>query len=258
MKKKLFCILMIVALLMSGMVSADTAVLPLVANDNGMQLFNFLKTFNVDSKNSSVYINWAPGTKNSPNYVNWETGATCSKTPPYALDGLTHCSGYVSAVCNVAGIPMLHPPLPVNNVDDGMTAASDVHLATAQGKWLVNHGLAHNWQKAADPYQAQSLANKGYFVVAVYESPDATKPGHIAIILPNAYTADALSAFSTQGPLETQAGSRNLFGLNDSVLPGYIANGFSAHPGAWTNATSYALQFHYYTVNVNWQNYLNR
>jgi len=73
MKKKLICLLTVVMFMVSGIVFADDAVLPVVADSNGVLLFNFLKTFNVDSKNNGTYVNWTPGTKASPKYVNWET-----------------------------------------------------------------------------------------------------------------------------------------------------------------------------------------
>ena len=56
--------------------------------------------------------------------------------------------------------------------------------------------------RLAGAAKAQSMANDGNLVVIVYESPDAHKPGHIAIVRPD---ARSLRLLEENGPSITQS-----------------------------------------------------
>jgi hypothetical protein len=94
------------------------------------------------------------------------------------------------------GIYLLRPPQHRQNL-----------LANAQMGWLRGpEAAADGWHTLPDAFTAQTEANRGRLVTAVFENPNPNKPGHIAIIRPGRITASALAA---DGPIVTQAGSHN-------------------------------------------------
>jgi hypothetical protein len=159
-------------------------------------------------------------------HVDWKTGAT-DKSEPGGPEAKTHCSAFVAAMAERVGVYILRPPDHPQKL-----------LANAQMRWLAEHGAGSGWQPVAGFVEAQRLANEGALVVAVYENPDAHKPGHIAIIRPSGKTADELRH---DGPQETQAGATN-------ALSTTVAIGFKHHPGAWEPGGTGTLRYYAHTV----------
>lgn len=81
--------------------------------------------------------------------------------------------------------------------------------------------------------RAQTLANQGWLVVAVFANPDPHRPGHIAVLRPS-LKPDAL--LQAHGPEEIQAG-----GINR--VRTFVARGFAFHPGAWLPGGAGAILF---------------
>lgn len=152
-------------------------------------------------------------------HVNWETGRP-DKGPNYDGPGRsTHCSAFAAAVGKKLGVYMLRPP------DHGQ-----VLLANAQTEWFHSkQGREAGWRKLPGARHAQTLANEGNLVVIVYESPDAHKPGHIAIVRPD---LRPLRLLEENGPSITQAGTKNYARTSAKV-------GFLHHPRAWPNGVQY-------------------
>lgn len=151
----------------------------------------------------------------------------------------THCSAYVAAIATRLHIPILHPPEHPQTL-----------LANAQARWLAGPcGQAAGWQAVTDDAQAQTLANQGELVVAVWQNtPDVgnygtnktNKPGHIVIIRPDTVSASWLAA---HGPSSAQAGEYNSAHTN-------ILTGFKAHAGAWLPGGGGTIR--YYVHKVDW------
>jgi len=173
----------------------------------GQRLANLLDSTNVESL-------WL-----AKEHVNWETGMP-DKGADYDGPGRsTHCSAFAAAVAKRLGVYMLRPP------DHGQ-----VLLANAQAEWFhTAQGREQGWQAIPDAQQAQTRANQGNLVVIVYESPDAHKPGHIAIVRPSLRPTRLLDQ---NGPEITQAGQENYTKTSAAV-------GFRAHPGAWPSGVRY-------------------
>jgi len=152
-------------------------------------------------------------------HINWETGEP-DKGEDYTGPGRsTHCSAFAAAVGKRLGVYMLRPP------DHGQ-----VLLANAQAEWFRSPaGKQGGWRTVKDAQVAQSLANLGNLVVAVFESPDAHRPGHIAIVRP-AHRPTRL--LEQNGPEIIQAGQTNYTKTSTKV-------GFQAHPGAWPGGVLY-------------------
>ncbi len=152
-------------------------------------------------------------------HVNWETGQP-DKDADYEGPGkATHCSAFAAAVGKRVGIYMLRPP-----------EHGQILLANAQAAWFHAAGGQQNgWRDVKTPKEAQTLANQGYLVTVVYESPDPHKPGHIAIVRPAARPERLLEE---NGPEITQAGTRNYVKTSTKV-------GFEHHLGAWPDGVRY-------------------
>ena len=152
-------------------------------------------------------------------HVNWETGEP-DKDADYEGPGkATHCSAFAAAVGKRVGIYMLRPP-----------EHGQILLANAQAAWFHAAGGQQNgWRDVKTPKEAQTLANQGYLVTVVYESPDPHKPGHIAIVRPAARPERLLEE---NGPEITQAGTRNYIKTSTKV-------GFEHHLGAWPDGVRY-------------------
>jgi hypothetical protein len=165
-------------------------------------------------------------------HVAWKTGLPLlvehgRKLTPLAKDE-THCSAFAAAVADDLGINLLHPP-----------EHSHVLLANAQFDWLPSDaGRKAGWRPVGSPVEAQSLANEGQLVVAAYKNPDATQPGHIAIVCPD---AKAVSAILAKGPQITQAGFTNYRSADLSL-------GFDHHPGAWEPNGRGGVRFYAHTI----------
>lgn len=140
--------------------------------------------------------------------VHWRTGTTDRR----GHQGATHCSAFVAAACDRVGVYILRPP------DHSQTL-----LANAQNAWLRREGARFGWRRVDSPVEAQHLANLGEIVVASYRNPDRHRPGHIAVVRPDA-KADA--AILDEGPQVIQAGRSNYRSTT-------LARGFIHHPGAW-------------------------
>jgi hypothetical protein len=170
----------------------------------GQKLAATLDSMNVEQHwLAGQHVNWLSGDpSNSVNHVEVTKG------------GSTHCSAFAAAAGNKLGIYLLHPP-----------EHSDLLLASAQQDWLEGAGAAQGWKPVKTPVEAQSLANKGEFVVVTYKSPDPKKPGHIAIVRPSEKSDADIAA---EGPQIIQAGKHNYISTN-------VKEGFKNHPGAFEN-----------------------
>jgi hypothetical protein len=105
-----------------------------------------------------------------------------------------------------------------------------VLLANAQAEWFPSdEGKKNGWRSAKDAHEAQSLANAGSLVVVVFKSPNARKPGHIAVVRPELLSQRELEE---HGPEITQAGQKNYARTSTKV-------GFRLHPGAWPAGVAY-------------------
>jgi hypothetical protein len=161
-------------------------------------------------------------------HVDWRTGLR-DRDEPGGPEAKTHCSAYVAAMAERLKIYVLRPP----EHRQGL-------LASAQMRWLRDHGAGHGWRALGSDADAQSAANRGELVVAVYENPDPHSPGHIAILRPSDKSRAALDR---EGPQETQAGERNAISMT-------VATGFRHHRGAWLAGDGGTLR--YYAHAVDW------
>ena len=179
---------------------------------NGKQLEQFYLNQNVENL-------WLAG-----QHVDWETG---KPDDPFATKGIkTHCSSFVASVCKQKNIYILRPPQHGTGL-----------LASAQYDWLFSKDAAQiGWHQITDSiyFKAQSLANQGYIVTAVYKNPNPSKPGHIALVMPDEITNEA---HIQQGPTLIQAGS-----INKSAIPFRL--GFRHHIDNWDEATT-TIKFFY-------------
>lgn len=150
---------------------------------------------------------WLPG--RAP--VDWRTGEI---TGPEKYERRhTRCSQFAAAACMSLEVYLLRPP-----------EHSTYLLANAQGAWLASEkGSREGWKPVGSALEAQELANQGWLVVASYANPDPKRPGHIAIVRPEARTAEAIAA---EGPAIAQAGRENHRRTTTAV-------GFRNHPGAF-------------------------
>jgi hypothetical protein len=146
-------------------------------------------------------------------HINWRTGDPDGK--PVTGDGLhTHCSAFAASFCHKMGVYLLHPP-----------EHPQKFLANAQYDWLLNEGKEKGWTEVKDAKEAQHLANQGVLVVAAYKNHKDDKPGHIAVVRPDAKSDRAIR---NEGPQVTQAGKNN----HNSIS---LKEGFKGHPSAWEN-----------------------
>jgi hypothetical protein len=130
-------------------------------------------------------------------HVDWETGV--ADKPDATSGNHTHCSAFAAAACQKLGIYLLRPPEHKQEL-----------LANAQYEWLTTPAAVNaGWKpiKGGNIYgEAQSLANKGYVVVAVCKNPDSKKPGHVALVTPTEITPEKLAE---TGPELIMAGTHN-------------------------------------------------
>ena len=148
-------------------------------------------------------------------HINWENGEI-DRPPGYqGPDKKSHCSAFAAAVAKKFSIYLLHPPEHPQQL-----------LATAQSKWLLEKkSAALGWRRLQDMKEAQTMANQGAFVIAVYPSPHKNKAGHIAVLRPSQKsTADLMQ----EGPQIIQAGKHNYQSTN-------LKTGFRFHKDAFPN-----------------------
>lgn len=158
-------------------------------------------------------------------HVAWDTGEPDMSPGDEAVFAsidhrVTHCSAFVGAMSIRLGVYVLRPPYHSPNL-----------LATAQTEWFASGtGKDVGWWQVDSAEQAQALANSGRLVVVAYASPDPKRPGHIAIIRPDARVT--LERIRDSGPEITQAGDHN-------YLHSTVKRGFRDHPGAWPDGVRY-------------------
>jgi hypothetical protein len=152
-------------------------------------------------------------------HVNWETGEP-DKGEDYTGPGThTHCSAFAAAAAKRLGVYLLRPP-----------EHGQILLANAQYEWLANeNGHKAGWRALAGMAEAQRQANQGDLVLAVYESPNDHKPGHVAIVRPSKRPMAVLIA---DGPEAISAGVHNHNKVSIRVA-------FEHHPGAFPDAIRY-------------------
>jgi len=175
---------------------------------------NTLKQFYLNEHLESL---WLAG-----QHVNWETGE--SDNPNATKGNKTHCSAFAASVCKQKGVYIIHPP-------------SKTSLANALYDWLSS-SEAYNkgWKQIITNVfeTAQQYANAGKIVVAVYKNPDASKPGHIALIMPAEKTTDDLNK---EGPAIIQAGR-----INSSSIS--LKQGFERHLKSWPPPSTEIIFFY--------------
>jgi hypothetical protein len=159
-------------------------------------------------------------------HADWRTGRV-DRPVPGGREAKTHCSAFAAAIAARLGVYILRPPQHPQEL-----------LANAQMRWLVDRGAAAGWRPIENPVLAQSLANRGYLVVAAYINPNPYRPGHIAILRPSEKSRAALDR---DGPDETQAGERNYLSVP-------LRQGFRHHPGAWPPDGPDAVRFFVHKV----------
>ena len=130
----------------------------------------------------------------SEKYVKWRTGEPLDKP---VTDGRrhTHCSAFAAAAAAEFGVYILRPPQHPAYL-----------LANAQYDWLGGEGRKEGWTPVASGLEAQTLANRGVLVVAVYKESDPNKHGHIAVVRPSAKSE---AKIHEEGPQIIQAGMDN-------------------------------------------------
>lgn len=143
-------------------------------------------------------------------HIDWLTGAPDPSRPGWSPTA-THCSAYAAAMADRMGVYLLRPP------EHGQDL-----LANAQFRWLAGQGEAEGWREVGAA-EAQSLANRGFVVLAAYANPNLRRPGHIAVIRPS---EKSLAALAADGPQDAQAGLHNALSVS-------VAEGFADHRGAW-------------------------
>jgi putative intracellular protease/amidase len=158
---------------------------------------------------------WLPGA-----IVDWKTGLPTGQPIKDAKSKHTHCSQFVAAVAERLAIPLLRPP------EHGV-----VLLANAQYDWLAaDAGKRAGWVALKDGAAAQAAANDGRLVLASLKNPDATRPGHIAVVRPGTKDAGLLAQ---EGPDVMQAGGTN-------ALRTSLRKGFGNHKKEYDQIAFYA------------------
>jgi hypothetical protein len=160
-------------------------------------------------------------------HIIWQTGEPDPRRPG-EVPRDTHCSAFAAAMADRAGVYLLRPP-----------QHSQTLLANAQMDWLLSAAAtAAGWRQLAGPADAQAAANRGELVVAVYQNPRPTHPGHIAVVRPSEKTQPELDR---DGPQEAQAGGFN-------ALSTTVSEGFHHHRGAWQPGGGGTIRFFAHAV----------
>ena len=152
-------------------------------------------------------------------HINWETGQPDRGANYEGPGNHTHCSAFAASAAKRLGVYLLRPP------EHGQQL-----LSNAQAEWIPGpEGRKAGWRAASDMRKAQHLANEGSLVVVLFQSPDAHKPGHIAIVRPS---DRSMRVLEENGPEVIQAGQHNHNKISVRI-------GFENHPGAWPNGVRY-------------------
>ena len=170
---------------------------------------------------SGVQRLWLPRTT-----VDWFSGQP-RPTAPGLRPLASHCSAFVAAMATRLGVELPHPPRYPQRL-----------LANAQALWLASAAARQAGWRPAGLLQAQTLANRGWLVLAAFASPDARRPGHIAVVRPGLIDKARLWRL---GPELTQAGTRNWLRIS-------TARGFGQHRGAWKPGDTAGLRFYAHAV----------
>lgn len=169
--------------------------------------------------NEEVENNWLAG-----QHVNWETGKP--DNPNATKNIKTHCSSFAASVCKKKKLYLLCPP------QNSVTL-----LANAQFDWLFTKEAAKKgWKQIKqDVFKtAQSFANKGFVVLAVYKKPKPKKPGHIAVVIPK---EKSMQQLDKEGPNLIQAGL-----INKSDIS--LKFGFKHHITNWDSVLNDIVFFY--------------
>lgn len=198
-------------LLFNAWVTNAQSVLPI--DKYGKELQSFYLSLDVENL-------WLAGS-----HINWETGVADN---PNATNGIaTHCSAFAAAACKKLDIYLLRPP-----------EHKQVLLANAQYNWLSTKAAADaGWQLVVgnNLYEAvQTLANKGFVVLAICKNPISNKPGHVALVTP---TEISTTNLVDAGPIVIMAGTHN----HNSVA---LNAGFKSHITEWPE---HVITFYYNT-----------
>lgn len=194
MKRALPLLVLLAAASLAGLARGSSGTF-----DDGHRLATFLDSLDVENR-------WPAGL-----HVSWETGIPDGKVEK--TEGKhTHCSAFVASAAKQLGVYILRPP-----------EHGQVLLANAQFEWLRDKGAEFGWYTVENGYEAQRKANRGYLVVATYESHNLEKPGHIAIVRPSGKSREQILS---EGPEIIQAGMTNYRSTSLRV-------GFAGHPAAW-------------------------
>jgi hypothetical protein len=152
-------------------------------------------------------------------HIDWQTGQQDKPATYTGPDKATHCSSFTAALGEKLHVYLLHPPEHPQQL-----------LASAQARWFHSkEGVKDGWVPVETAVEAQTRANKGELVMVVFESPDESKPGHIAVVRP---TAKTTAEIEKDGPQTAQAGALNF-------SSGVARVSFAKHPGAWPNGVKY-------------------
>ncbi|MFT3866833.1 MAG: hypothetical protein QM729_21430 [Solirubrobacterales bacterium] len=108
--------------------------------------------------------------------------------------GETYCNIFASDVCDLFGVPPSHTQPGYELNANGMV------------RWLTDSGPEFGWV-AGDAKTAQDAAARGHLVLLGYDSK-SSKPGHIAVLLPEGTLA--------------QAGAKNGMGLTVASIFGRL------------------------------------
>ena len=171
-------------------------------DEKGFHLKQFYLSQNIENL-------WIAG-----HHIDWETGEPDNPNAEKSIH--THCSAFVAAACKKLNIYILRPP-----------AHGQQLLANAQSDWLeTGEARDDGWKpiRGEKIYtDAQSFANRGYVVLAIYKNPDQKVPGHAALVMPDERSAEKLEE---SGPLLIMAGKHNFNRIS-------LKAGFKSHIFSW-------------------------
>jgi hypothetical protein len=113
-----------------------------------------------------------------------------TKAPRYqAKDGNTYCNIFVTDVCRAMGFAPSHWVDPFGNPGKASKGNQELN-ANRLINWFYDHGERYGWHPA-DREVALAAAERGHLVVAAWKNPLPTRPGHVAIVLPEGTIAQA-------------------------------------------------------------------